>query len=135
DYGIPPARASAYALLQQAFADAYFTFQSPGTDSSTAAKVKDSARIALEKATRPLVLTIKGQRSMSDAMLIAAGLRPRTPRRRHVAPPDHAPIVQIGKVAGKTVHVVLLDATSTRRGKPRDVTGATLFSYVGDDPP
>src|SRR3982751_470101 len=71
DYSIPPARAAAYAATQQAFADAYFVVQNPGTNSSAAVVLKDDARVELEAATRSLVKCVTGTETVTDPMRIA----------------------------------------------------------------
>src|SRR4051794_25611367 len=74
-YLLTPQRAAEYAMIQQAFADAYRNYSAPSGNSSVAREVKESARIALEAATRPIVVVIKSATSIPEAQKITVGLR------------------------------------------------------------
>ena len=89
----------------------------------------------LEAATRPLVSRIRSCLGVSDALRVAVGLRPRAKRRRRVPAPDAPPLLRVVKTVNRTVYVRLLDRTSMRRGRPRDVDGATILAHVGEIPP
>lgn len=134
-YGLTPARVDEYSALQQAFSDAYITAQNPGANSSSSVAFKESCRVALEAGTRPLVKTIKGQPTVTDAMRISLGLSGRPTRRHHVFVPDKPPILRVIDSVGGTVRVRLVDAESTRRGLPRDARMALVFGFVGEFPP
>lgn len=135
DYGVSPEAASEYASLQRAFAEAYQTVQSPGTNASAAYVAKDAARIALERATRLLVKTVAATATVTGAMRIELGLNPRAPRRQRRPVPDAPPILRIAGTVGSAVHWQLIDATGTKRRRPRDVSGAVFHGCVGAHPP
>lgn len=135
DYRLTQAQADEYAAVQQAFSDAYITVQDRGANSSAAVAGKETARVALEAATRLLVKIIKAQPDVTDAMRIDLGLPARPTRRHHVSVPDAPPILRVVGAIGGAVQIRLVDAGSTRRGLPRDARGALIFGFVGDVPP
>ena len=49
--------------------------------------------------------------------------------------PDTSPNIDILSVVGWTVELRLHNGDSTKRAKPAGVKGATVFSYVGEQPP
>jgi hypothetical protein len=134
-YGLTEPAAAEYAVLQQAFAQTYAVAQSPSTDTSSATAAKEADRVALERATRPLVRLIKANPNVTDEMRVNLGLSPQTQRRRRVPAPDAAPSLLVVGSVGGAVRVRLSDLTSLRRGKPRDVNGAVIFGHAGDNPP
>jgi hypothetical protein len=134
-YGLTEPAAAEYAVVQQAFAQAYAVAQCPSTDSSSATAAKEAERVALERATRPLVRLIKANPNVTDEMRVNLGLPRQTQRRRHVPAPDAAPLLRVVKSVAGAISVRLGDATSMRRGKPRDVCRAVVLGYIGENPP
>jgi hypothetical protein len=134
-YGIPAERAAGYAVLARAFADAYFAFNTPAGDSSSNYIAKETARLAVERDTRLLVRLVRGSVDVSDAMRIELGVPPRSVRRGHVPAPDSAPHLRITGTIGNVIQLRLFDPDVARRGKPKDVKGATILQHVGDEPP
>jgi hypothetical protein len=135
DYGISPEAAAEYASLQQAFAEAYQTCQGPTTNASSAYAGKTTARIALERMTRFLAKVISGQPTVTDAMRVSLGLKPRPVRRQHRPVPDEAPILRVKGTIGRLVQLQLVDATPNRPRRPRDVSGAMILGYAGPQLP
>jgi len=134
-YGIPAEQASAYAELTRVFTALYRECNNSGGDSSTNYVAKETARVALEKATRPIVGTIKANRSVSDAMRVELGLGARPVRRRRIGQPESAPRVRVLDMGINTVKIRLEDSEVMRAGKPRDVSGALIWMCAGENPP
>src|SRR6185369_6046083 len=66
-YGFSEDDAARYAVIQEAFAQAYAKVQSNSTDSSSAYIAKEEARVALEKASRSFMGQVKARMEVSDA--------------------------------------------------------------------
>lgn len=135
DYGIPPETAAEYASLQQAFAEAYATCQNAGTNASTAYTGKADARIALERMTRQLVGMFYVSPTLTDELRSALNLKPRAIRRQRRPVPDAPPILRVKATSGNVVRLELCEFTSSKRRRPRDVSGAVIKGYVGTNPP
>jgi hypothetical protein len=137
DYGLTAAQASAYAITQQTFEAAYNTAISPGTNSRFAVATKNAARDALETDTRMLAAFVRATRSVTNAMRIELGLSQSIEGRGvRASLPDSPPRLYVTGQVGRSVTVKLSDSIlSGRRGKPVGIAGASVFSFVGDEPP
>lgn len=138
-FGLTPADAAAYAEAHAAFAAAYGTAADPLTRSPANILAKDEAEAALKRAARMLAGQARsysrGNRAAQSA-LATLGLRAGGARRRRIARPADAPVLFIDWPRGHTVPLRLADASSpSRRGKPPGVSGATVFTFVGEEPP
>ena len=134
-FGLRPQWAAEHHALYLAFAEAYRVVSDPGTRTIPAIVGKDAAKAALLRRTRGLSKIVRGTNFVTDAQRIELGLRPRaTPSR--VARPATAPWVNVVEVRGSRVRIRLKDpASPTRKAKARGITGATIFTHVGDQPP
>jgi hypothetical protein len=96
---------------------------------------KNSARAALVNNARLLAKLIEGTASVTDGQKRSLGLNVRaTPS--PIPSPAYAPGLDIRSISGWTVKIRLHDTQSTaKRGKPPGVSGAAVFSFVGDAPP
>jgi len=93
---------------------------------------KNAVRAELKALARRLVKLINGQADVSDQQRIELGLSVRS-RPKRATVPDEAPILKIRAVQGNRATVSL--SSETHRAKPPGVIGATLFRFVGDQPP
>ncbi|MFT3787563.1 MAG: hypothetical protein QM770_15590 [Tepidisphaeraceae bacterium] len=96
---------------------------------------KNDARRDLKVLVRQLVGAINSSTTVTDAQKTTLGLTLRTTP-MPVPAPSLAPVVEVASVNAWTVNLRLRAAgSSTSRGKPAGVSGASVFSYVGATPP
>ncbi|TVQ55110.1 MAG: hypothetical protein EA377_03965 [Phycisphaerales bacterium] len=133
-FGVTPAQASRYADLFEVFAEKYRIAIEPTTRTKPSVGAKNDARRELERETRSLAQLIQATSHVTNQQKADLGL---TLRRRQtpIARPTDPPRVIVELLRGSTVHVWLRDGDTSSRGKPDGVAGATVFSYVGDQPP
>ncbi|MEZ6122891.1 MAG: hypothetical protein R3C49_06905 [Planctomycetaceae bacterium] len=132
-YGLTAQAATAYEAVQSTYATAYQTAVDPGTRTRPSIAAKDAAKAALQLASRQLGRIVEGTASVTDAQKLALGLnvrRPPTPR----PAPTTSPILEVMAVTGRTVRLRLHGDEPSRRGKPKDVVNATIFTYIGETP-
>lgn len=133
-YGLVVGQATALAALVTAFQTSLAACE-PGVRNKAAVFTKNTARTNLKTSVRLLAKIIEGQATVTNAQKAALGLNVRsapTP----IPPPALPPQVDVVSVVGRTVKVRLHNAeTSPRRGKPANVKGAALFSFVGASAP
>lgn len=132
--GLTAAQATAYSALHSSFAAAMEAC-APGMKSKSLVAAKNDARDLLKTSARLLASIIQGQAAVTDAQKLELGLTVRsapTP----IPPPADAPALDIVWVKGRVVRIRLHDAANPgRRGKPANVKGAAVFSFIGEEPP
>lgn len=134
DYNISPQEAADYAQLQEQFAVALRTAIEPGTNSSSATVAKNTQRKLLKDETRRLARIARASPATGH-QLFKLGLKPQRKAVRRIAVPRSHPEVQM-RVDGRRLLLKLRDAQHTlRRGKPRGVVGAVIYSFVGSAAP
>jgi len=138
-YGLDLAQAGAYTALHDAFAAALAVTTSDATRTPSSIVAKNDARDALEDGPggiRQLAAIIQAFPGTTNEMRSDLGLTVRDTEPTPVPVPETSPILSILSTLGRTVKIRLRDADSpTNRGKPASAIGATLLSFVGEDPP
>jgi hypothetical protein len=137
-YGFTAAQATAYSAVHDPFIaalNAVIAADAAGTRSSALVATKNTAKRALLTVAREMYAQCQASIAVTDTAKIELGITIRNaPTPKPV--PGSAPAMDIVSVAQNTVDVRLHDATdSSHRGKPVDVDGAAIFSFVGDEPP
>ncbi|MEM9415894.1 MAG: hypothetical protein AAGA29_10520 [Planctomycetota bacterium] len=135
DFGLTVEQATAYTTAQAAFAAAYQTANEPMTRSPGNIEIKNTAKDALIALTRELVKIIQAYPGTTNDMRRELGVTVPDLDPTPVPPPSETPTIDVLSVDGWTLNVRLHNGESSRRGKPVGVKGATVFSYVGDQPP
>jgi hypothetical protein len=133
-YGLTAAQASAYGTLHNAFVAAYQMANNPNTRSPSNIIAKDTAKNALETSARMLARMVQATPSVTAQQKSDLGLTVRvgpTP----IPPPSDSPNIDVVGRMGTTVSTRLHDGSGSRRGKPAGVAGASVFSFVGTQPP
>jgi hypothetical protein len=135
-YGLTTAQATAYGTAHTAYANAYSTATDPSTRTKSTIITKDVTRASLVALARQLARIIQANPAVTPAQKADLGLTVRevepSPRPAPATPPD----IDVISMMGSTVKIRLHDATTaSRRGKPEDVIGAAVFSFVGTAPP
>ncbi len=133
NYGLSAAQATLFAQLQEAYSEAYTTARDPITRTPPNIVAKNDAADALRENARLLAKVVEGTASVTDSMKSALGLTIRKSP-SPVPAPTTAPIIDISAVMGRTVKVRMHGEDASRRGRPRDVQGANVFSFVGPTP-
>ena len=133
-FGISEAQAEAYATVHENFASAMAAVV-PALRSKTATAEKNSARAALKLAAKQMIDRVNGSPTVTVAQKLSLGISVRV--KPTPAPlPVTAPGVNVISVTAWTVNLKLYDtASSGNRGKPTLMSGAVLYSYVGETPP
>jgi hypothetical protein len=133
-YGLVAADATAFALLHTGYATALAACD-PGQRNKSAVATKNSAKASLKTSARLLANKINGTASVTDAQKLELGLTVRA-QPSPIPPPAFAPAVDLVSVVGRTVRIHIHDSQeANRRGRPVNVKGASVFSFVGAEPP
>ncbi len=122
---------AAYLAYQSAYAKAV----EPSTRTRVTVAEKNQARTDLRTEARRCISIIDGQANVTDAQKIALGINIRDNNPTPVPRPTFAPFIEVISAVGNRVTIRLIQSKTIKRGKPMNVIGATLFSYVGAVPP
>lgn len=133
--GLTVEQIAAYTNAQEEFAEAYQTAQHPSTRTPAAIEQKDGLKSALLLLTREFVAICQAAPGMTDTLRVQLGITVRSNEPTPVPIPSNPPQIDLLAVIGHTFKLRLHNGDSTRRSKPTGVQGATVFSYVGDNPP
>lgn len=133
--GLTIEQAAAYDTAQTAYATAYAAVQDDVTRSPTNIVIKNERREALVTLTQQMVNIIQAYPGTTDDMRSAMGITIRDNTTTPKPVPATAPVIIIKEVDAWTVSLRLQDVNSTSRAKPKDVSGAAVFTYVGPTPP
>lgn len=135
-YGLTTGQATEYDTLFIAWTSAYNIASTPSTRTPSAIQAKNDAKAALTEETRKLVKIIQGYPNTTNEMRVDLGITVPDVEPTPVPQPEFAPSLTIVSVMGRTVKIRLRDVENPdRRGKPTGVQGATVLSYVGEEPP
>lgn len=133
-YGVSVADAAGFAALHDAFFEAMRKVE-PAIRSRTTVATKNAARLALESDARRLNALVRGSGVVDDAGLVRLGLTVHKKTYRRIGPPTDQPVVQIRSVNGLQVALHLCPLAGGGAGLPPDVAGATVYRWIGDEPP
>ena len=95
---------------------------------------RNQAKVNLVYNIRLMANTIYGQAAVTDTMKQQLGLTVRaipTP----IPAPSSSPVIEVLSVSAWTVSIRLRAADGSTRGKIAGASGASIFSYVGTQPP
>lgn len=137
-YGLTMAQATAYAALDTAFADAYAIATNPVSNSKANVEMKNTAKENLlygPGGAWQLVNICQAFPDMNNDLRAALNIRIPDTDPTPVPVPDSSPDIDIVSTFGHTVKVRVHESKSPNTGKPEGVKGASLFYYVGDEPP
>jgi hypothetical protein len=130
-YNLVAAQATAFAALNTALQSAYTASINPETRTPVTVGAKRIAAANMRANAVLLSKIIYSTATVNDSQLTALGLLPRASR-TPVPAPGNPPGIDIVSSTGNTVKIRLHDSTSSsRRGKPLGVSGASVFSFVG----
>jgi hypothetical protein len=95
---------------------------------------KKEAKYHLINATKMLVNIMQAWPQMTDAKRNQLRITVRDRQPQPVPRPSTSPYLSVSATFGNTISVKI-QSSKTERKRPKDVMGATLFSYVGKTPP
>ena len=134
-YGLTDVQAGAYGELHDLFVAAHDKANDPLTRSPANIQAKDARKKNLILEARRLAMVVQNVPYMTNEKRSELRLTLREDEPTPVPPPGEPPSIDVVSVVGRTVKIRLHDGSSTRRRKPVGVSGATVLSYVGDEPP
>jgi len=133
-FGISAAQSAALQALVDAWDTSYAITKSLATRCQSAVIAKNQAKVALVKNVRELARIIQAYPGTTNEMRSLLGLTvPATRQSQKV--PQSTPMLEIVKVVGNVVTLQLRDSENLARLRPQYATSATLFSYIGENPP
>ena len=138
DYALTAGQAAEYRTLHEAFADAFKLSQQPGTRTPVVLSERDEAKAALVAFARVLAGVVRSAPGVDDVRRLELGLTVRAKGRRpRIGRPTEAPHLFVEPVLARPAVRVTLFApgAAVRRAKPAGVAGATVFTFVGEEPP
>jgi len=134
--GLTALEASSYSATLSSYVTALGLAQSPMTNSQGNISAKNTQKSDLVTATRSTARVIRNHPGITDQQLTNLGLTVPDPTPSPVPVPTSAPDILIDKTAGNLVTVRLRDAENPdSRGKPEGVSGASIYQFVGAQPP
>jgi len=132
-FGLTQPQADAFAGINTTLQQAYLRGTTEGTRTKISVAEKNTALKNMKVAARDLVSIIQGQ-AISAAQKIQLGITVRKDKPTPKPVPSQKPFVKVKKVDGRTVTIELRQDKS-KRGKPANVAGATVFTASGDSAP
>ncbi|MEX0776632.1 MAG: hypothetical protein WD042_13095 [Phycisphaeraceae bacterium] len=135
DYGLTAEQVTAYATRATGYALTLAAATNPSTRGSATVLEKNTTKAALITMSRTLAMQVTNNPLVTDQQRHDLGLTVRDPEPTPVPPPSESPTLDITSVKGWTVHYRLHNGEATNRAKPAGVTGAFVFTYVGDAAP
>jgi len=134
-FGLTAAQATAYGVVNTAYATAYAAAIDPSTRTPVTVSAKNTARKNLRNEAKLFAKIVEATLTVTDSQLLSLGLTPRTAP-APVPVPSDGPSLRVVSVSGFIVKIRLGDAASgSKRGKPPGVSGAAVFSHVGETAP
>ena len=135
-FGVPAGTATSLATLTASYSDAYAEATNESTRTKGKVAAKNSAKLALRQAIGDVAKLVYGTSTVSDEQLANLGLTVYDRNPSEIDPPGLAPLMTLVSVTGRSARYKLADASApeTRR-RPLNAKGATIFSYVGENPP
>jgi hypothetical protein len=134
-FGLSAEQMAAFGVVYAAFVSAYNAANVPGARSKSLVVAKDAAKALLLASAREVYGMVQACASVSAADKELFGVRVHRRPSPHPVP-AHPPALDVLWVNGKTVGLRLHDAVHpSRRGKPVQVAGASVFSFIGAEPP
>lgn len=134
-FGLTLDQAAAFTDAQAAFSAAYLAATEPATRGPSKIETKNTTKKAFIAVARDTVGIIQAFPGTTDTMRVDLGITVRDYEPTPVPVPTESPVIDVTGVSGLTIKLRLHNGDSTRRAKPDGVKGATLFSYVGEEPP
>jgi len=128
-FQITPQQATALAALVGSFDTTLSAWHDPITRTPIASRNKEAARLNLINELRSLVPFINNNPATTDVQRDELRIKARK-RPVPIPTPGQSPLIDIESVSGRTVKI-RLHGDGSRKGKPKGVQGASVFTFVG----
>jgi hypothetical protein len=115
--------------------DALTAARANGVRSTPLVETKNSTRLTMLNALRPIYAYIQDSLVISDSAKSAIGVHIKKTTPSDVPVPSEEPSIDILSVKGRTVTIRLHGEDSTKRAKPEGCSLANVYSFVGDVAP
>lgn len=133
DFGVTTDEATSFKGVVLGYEGALAIAKSPETRTKVAVHNKQVALRELQVAIGKINQRVRGYSGITDEKLLQLGLAPRKkPTRKN--PPTDVPNLEIRAQQANVISFVA-HGTGKERALASDVTGVTVFSYVGETPP
>lgn len=130
-YGLVATQCTALAALVAPFAAAQAAAADLGTRTRAKVAARDAAKKPMVAMVRDLARIINAFPGITNEKRIELGLNPRSGTITPVGVPTESPVMQVLQTnEGRILKVRLSGQDTTRRGKPANCSGASIFSYV-----
>lgn len=135
DFEMTAAKCTSYGVLHDLYIAALAAVNTVGARSKALVAAKNSARKNLLAVAREYYAQIQASLVVTDAnkTLLNITIRNTEPTPRPA--PSVVPAVAVISVYGRNARLSIKDASGARRGRPVGCAGASLFSFVGENPP
>ncbi len=134
-YGLVVGDVTSLGALTTAYGSALAAAVEPSTRTSVTVAAKDMAKRSLIAAMRNLYKKVVAANLTPDK-IEALGLPPRDVLPTPIPPPARAPGISIVSRNENTVQIKLYDPSNPNsRARPLGVSGASVFSFVGEEAP
>lgn len=125
------AQATAFAAVVATFVTANNAATDPPTRTRAKVAARDAAKTPMVAMIRDLARIINAFPGITNEKRIELGLTPRSGTFTPVGVPTESPVMQVLQTnEGRILKVRLSGQDTTRRGKPANCSGASIFSYV-----
>ncbi len=133
-YGTTAGAITSYTTLSTNYTTLLGLVREPGTRTPTKVTEENAARKLLREASLNFSRIFRSTSTVTNAMLQALNMPERVVP-QPIPAPATAPGLIVKSVDERVVTLRLLDLAEDRRGKPRGVAGASIFSHIGANPP
>lgn len=138
-FGLVAGQATAYGILNTAWANAYAAATDSETNSTAAITAKNVAKEALLNGpggARELVAIVQAFPGTTDEERSELRIRIRDVEPTPVPPPSEAPVLIVDSLLSRVLTLKIRSSEDDEsRGKPEGVAGSTILMYVGAEAP
>jgi hypothetical protein len=135
DYGLNADQAAALASATASYQAALAAVSDPGTRTKALVADKNDSRDRLKYRIGKTAKIIYGQDDVTDGQLIELGLPVPDREPTPIGAPETAPDTKVVSMNGWLAKLRLSAVGTDSRGKPPGVSGANIYTYVGEIPP
>jgi hypothetical protein len=132
-YGVSGSTLTSLTSLNDTVQSAWAAAADPTTRTRATVADKTAALAQMRAAVRPVVSVIQGTATVTDGMLVAAGLTVRKTKPTPRPAPSERPTLTVLGVDGRTVTVRLVGGT--KRSRPDNAVSATVLTSAGPTRP
>ena len=133
-FGVTAGNATTLSGLLSTYSTCLAASQDPQTRGPSTVFAKNQAKVNLTSFIRQLVRAIQGTLTVTNQQRQDLGITVRA-EPQPIPPPATSPVVEVKSVNGSTITLRIHGEDALKRGKIPGAAGASVFSYVGENPP